>query len=89
MLKNPKAYGFEIKPKDPWDCDKVHTYGLTDLTLLSKETMIPLKKLKRLNPALRRPLYPTLSLFFYTYPKRKKEIVLASLGAQAETTQVF
>ena len=88
IAKNPKAYGFEIKPKDPWDCDKVHTYGLTDLTLLSKETMIPLKKLKRLNPALRRPFTPPYPYFLHI-PKEKKEIVLAALGAQAEISQVF
>ncbi|CAD7779872.1 hypothetical protein DMNBHIDG_02202 [Candidatus Methanoperedenaceae archaeon GB37] len=65
---------FEIKPKDPWDCDKVHTYGLTDLILLSKETMIPLKKLKRLNPCLEASLYSPLIPIFYTYQKGKKRL---------------
>jgi len=88
IARNPKAYGFEIKPKDPWDCDKVHTYGLTDIILLSKEANIELNTLKRLNPALKRPFTPPYPYFLHI-PKGKKEIVLASLGAQAEISQVF
>jgi len=88
IAQDPQRYGFQIEPVDPWDYEIVKTPGLTDLSYLAKKTKIKFKKLKRLNPALRRAFTPPYN-YFLRIPKEKKDCVLAYLQEQMETAQIF
>ncbi|MDL1970138.1 MAG: LysM peptidoglycan-binding domain-containing protein [Candidatus Desulfofervidaceae bacterium] len=88
IARNPQRYGFQTGSVDPWNYDIVNTPGLTDLSYLAKKTRISFKKLKRLNPALKRAFTPPYN-YFLRIPKEKKSIVIAYLQEQMEMTQVF
>jgi peptidoglycan lytic transglycosylase D len=75
IAKDPRAYGFDVRPDPPLDFDQVTVTVPTDLRLVAELIDQPIKELERLNPSLLTWATPLdESEFVINLPRGTKEL---------------
>jgi membrane-bound lytic murein transglycosylase D len=81
-------YGFDVKPANPVEFDRVWVPGRTSLRWVANAVDAPVSKLRELNPHLVRGVSPPDMLYPVRVPLGTAETVVASSGGRWRTVAV-